>query len=109
VEARGRTDSWEIPIFVRKCWTPSKKKDYSGQFLSRKKNLQEKHFSLVLSHFCIGTELDISSTENKHERVEGKRSQLLKASFSLLLPLESCLVLKQGDGDLPVLLIAISS
>lgn len=37
-----------------------------------KENLQEKLFSLVLSNFCLEMGLDISSTKNNHERVEGK-------------------------------------
>lgn len=70
----------EILIFGQECKMgllsgKLSKRDSSGN-LARKENLQEKLFSLVLSYFCFGMELDISSAENKHERVEGKRSQL---------------------------------
>lgn len=66
-----------------------------------------KLFSLVLSNFCLGMELDISSVENKLERVEGNITATEGFDFTPPPPLKLP-VSKWGDRDPPVLLTANS-
>lgn len=92
---------WDYP------WADFKEKDYLGLFLAMKENLQENFFSLVLSNFCLGMELDISSVENKLERVEGNITATEGFDFTPPPPLKLP-VSKWGDRDPPVLLTANS-